>query len=223
MTKDARVIFRIDSDLKESANELPHVSLSEDSRRGVRAAVYGEPIVQAEAINEVAREQWEETESAFESVQETLRDIASESGAVALETAIETIEDAKAERDAAISAAISERTERAEAEVEEREADPETVSLDADRTAVEAAQSLLHDGEMPRELLSEGATHRYVSFWADECGMEPEAFFEYVVEELADEPVDVRHGSMTVRAYMTKYQPDNEPDARAATDGGTPR
>ncbi|QGA83709.1 hypothetical protein LC1Hm_2676 [Halomicrobium sp. LC1Hm] len=207
------------TDLERAKENTGFGGVSRGCREKVRQLAVGEPVAEAEAKNQLTSEQWEETESGIQDVLASLSDDASAGGAVSMENVREQFGAFCREREDAIEKANAERIQRASSEVAERESDPESVSVGADKAPVGAAESLItEDGTVPDAYLKEGPENLVVQERAEECGMEPEAFFEFVIDELDD-------SSLQVERRGTRYDKQGTDASRrsAATDGGEPR
>ena len=207
------------ADLERAKENTEFGGVSKGVREKIRKIGVGEPVTEAEAKNQLTSEQWEETESGIQDVLASLSDNASRGGAVSMDSVREQFGAFCREREDAIEKANAERIQRASSEVAERESDPESVSVGADKAPVEAAESLIkEDGTVPDAYLKEGPENLVVQERAEECGMEPEAFFEFVIDELDD-------SLLQVEGWGTRYDRQGTDTSRqsAATDGGESR
>lgn len=190
--------------------------------RHLQQEVRGEEIVEAETKNEVAREQSDNTLEAIESVRSDLLKRGESSGAVSIEQVEDALTELMQEREQAVETSNKERLQQAQSRVADRESDPESVAVGAEKTPVEAAEALVDDtGTVPDAYLKEGPENVAVQKHAEECGMDPVEFYEFVLSEL-DEAL------LEIEGFGTWYDRSESATEHAggsgvATDGGERR
>ncbi len=188
--------FDVRKSVKDTAQEnTEHGGWSEGLRQAAREMAYGEPIADAEEKCDLKRVQWERTEAGIDTVLSDLADDASAGGAVSLEAVQERFDEFRRKQDETIAQANAERLQQAQSKVADRDADPNTLSVGAEMTAVEAAEEMLDDtGRVPDTYIREGPENVGVQNFAEKCGMEPAEFWETAQKQLSDEAFGLTDG-----------------------------
>jgi hypothetical protein len=140
---------------------------------------------------------------------------------------IEQVEDALTElmqeREQAVVDTNKERLQQVQSQVAARESDPESVSVGAEKTPKEAAEALVNPqskdspSTVPDDVLTQGPENAAVQNQAQKCVMDPKEFFEFALDELDDDLLEVEFGTRYDRSKSTV---EHAVDSGIATDGG---
>lgn len=210
-SKDTQVNFRCEPELRERAKTHPDLSQSEVWRTGARVVLDGEAIADANHVNERVFDVVGIYESALLSIEEKYDDVAP--------SIAEELREARLSAAHEVTRDCYERVQWAESETVERESDPQASSPGFDISPVEAAESMVDSsGTVADAMLTEGPENLAVQTQAEKCGMEPIEFFEFMIQELDDDQLELsdRFGTRYDERESVVSQP-------VATDGGKPR
>lgn len=169
---DADVHARVPSDLLDAVRES-NTDVSEAVRTGLKLAAYGEEVAEAEAKNDVAREQWEATDAAIDDLLaefENRKALTSEE----VTDALATLRESRAE---AVDCRMQERVQQAQTAVEARQEDELADAL-ADLDAMVQSGEHVWTG------------HARVQELASEFQMPPEQIIDRLRERNPDVPAE---------------------------------
>lgn len=180
--KDVQVNIREEREFRGRAKEHPDLDQSEVYRTGARVVMDGKEFAEAEHVNDRVFEAFQAVESEYRAIEAELSNATPELA--------ERLREARLSAAHEVTRACYERVQEAEAEVAQRESDPDATSPGCEKSPLEAAESAIErDGTFPKGYISEGPENSGMQKHAKECGMDPKTFSVFLVEEFADVPI----------------------------------